>query len=316
MKGPKRRALALLAALISCMGCLALAGCSESGYTGPQIAGIRYRQIDYLGGFTEEYLFDFQANTASKRSYLPEEGEEAPPYREFASFTAAEAAAFLDQSSACGLFSLKEEYRSPDIVMDGGGWHLTIEYADGSIRSSRGDNASPGDVFQKSKFAFYELCGDGVVGAIPQSYLFPPSLSFSFHYKIGEQNFSSNGVARVSRANFLWNGNQVSGLSCFELNQESAKDNEFRAGCEYELVLYTANYGDSERFSSCTLTAFDADPALSNPTEIFCEPWFSQKTVPLVLGKIYVYKLTWADGDYAEYTFSTCPGADAETSRA
>ena len=205
----------------------------------------------------------------------------------------------------CGLFSLEESYVTQDVILDGGGWSLTIEYADGTTFSSTGSNAGPSDVFGKCKFAFYELCGEGVVGSIPSDFLFPPDISVVFTYKIGNNYYSTDNLAKISRGNYLWNGHSVSETSYYKVNQELSKSNEFDDNNQYTSVFFTANYHYSNKFNKFTLTCYDYNEGMSGEQVLFSSKWFEQKEIPLQFDKIYIYKLYWSHGDFVEYTFNT-----------
>lgn len=295
--------------IISSLSLFAFVGCSPEpkSYEGTEVVKITYSTVDYFGGYTEDYLFDFTSDTASKRAYVPhsDTGDGVPEYVRFAEFTESDATDFFDKCYTYGLFSLKKSYVTEDIICDGGGWSLTIEYVDGTTFSSTGDNAWPTEVFDKCKFAFYELCGEGVVGSIPSEYLFPPDVSLSFRYQIGNSIHSNNGLARIRRGNYLWNGHSVSDTSYYDVNLELSGSNRFDDTCQYTLVLYTANYQYSKKFDKFTLTCYDYDEQMSNEHELFSSKWFKQEEFPLQFDKIYIYRLYWSNGDFSEYTFNT-----------
>ena len=272
-----------------------------------EVVKITYSTVDYMGGYTKDYLLDFNSDTASKRAYLPHSDIDnaIPEYQQFADFTKSAATVFFDKCYMYGLFSLEKLYVTQDVVCDGGGWSLTIEYVDGTTFSSTGVNAGPYDVFEKCKFAFYELCGEGVVGSIPSSYLFPPNISLSFIYQIGNTIYSTNALAEIRCGNYLWNGHSVSETYYYNVNRELSDSNEFDGTCQYTLVLYTANYQYSKKFNKFTLTCYDYNEEMSDEHVIFSSKWFKQKEFPLQLDKIYIYKLYWSNGDFAEYTFNT-----------
>lgn len=308
----KKTCILFVSIIMSCLFLFAFTGClpeSES-YEGTEVVKITYSTVSYFGGYTEDYLFDFNSGTASKRSYVPYSSIDnaIPEYQQFADFTESAATVFFDKCYTYGLFSLEESYVTQDVVCDGGGWSLTIEYADGTTFSSTGSNAGPYDVFGKCKFAFYELCGEGVVGYIPLDYLLPPNISLSFCHQIGNTIYSNNALARISRGNYLWNGHSVSETDYYNVNREMSEYNEFDDTCQYTLVLYTANYDYSEyskKFNKFTLTCYDYNEEMSGERVIFSSKWFRQKEFPLQFNKIYIYKLYWSNGDFAEYTFNT-----------
>lgn len=304
----KKSFILFVSVIMSCLFLFAFFGCSTEpkSYEGTEVVKITYSRVDYFGGYTEDYLLDFTSNTASKRGYMPPHGDnDIPEYQQFAEFTDSEAKVFFDKCYTHGLFSLKESYASKGTIHDGGGWSLTIEYVDETTFSSKGSNAGPSDVFRECKYAFYDLCGDGVVGSIPSEYMVPPDISLTFTYHKGIDNYSTNALARISRGNYLWNGHSVTETSYYEVNQELSKSNKFDGTCQYDLVLYTSNYDYSRKFNKLTVTCYDYNEEMSNEQMVFSSAWFKQKEFPLQFDKIYIYRLYWSDGDFAEYTFNT-----------
>jgi len=69
--------------------------------------------------------------------------------------------------------------------------------------------------------------------------------------------------------------------------------------------LYTANYGDYEKFKKCEVYSYDNNEQLSGEQKIVDKGWFDQIDFDLELNKIYVIKLCFKDGDFVEYTFNT-----------
>ena len=94
-----------------------------------------------MGGYTVTHELDFNENKNSSLGYLPIEVEN-PKLEIKSTFTDEEEKVFMDLCYTYGLFNIKESYKSSGI-MDGGGWDLIIEYIDGTIKTSRGDNAGP-----------------------------------------------------------------------------------------------------------------------------------------------------------------------------
>lgn len=129
-------------------------------YQGKDIIKLTYSTIDFLGGNTITYEFDFIENKSYKSknnvfddSYLVED---------LATFTEEQEEIFMNKCYTFGLFSLKELYEDKN-VDDGGGWTLTITYDDDSKKESIGKNKSPKNVFDKCAYAFYDLCNEGVL---------------------------------------------------------------------------------------------------------------------------------------------------------
>jgi hypothetical protein len=142
-------------------------GCCDiiKEYDKTPLERLTYTQVDYNGGFTTEYLFDFEQNVITRRSYLPTD-DEYDRMETLAEFSDKEEKNLIDKLYTYGLFDIKEEYRSPAGIIDGGGWSLKINYNDGTSKESRGSNNSPNSVFSKCAKAFFDICGNGSRGTV------------------------------------------------------------------------------------------------------------------------------------------------------
>ena len=89
------------------------------------------------------------------------------------------------------------------------------------------------------------------------------------------------------------------------MNQNSSFPYELSENAEYEFVLYTANYGDYDRFRKCVVVSCDYNEEMSGEEIIIEKGWFGQIDFDLQPNKIYVIKLSFKNGDFVEYTFNT-----------
>lgn len=272
-------------------------------YTGPKIVKITHTSIDYMGGYTVKDELDFVENKYSSLGYMPTEVEN-PELELKSTFTDEEEKVFMDECYSYGLFDLKESYSATGII-DGGGWTFIIEYEDGTTKTSRGDNAGPSKVFNKCATSFYDLCGQGVVGRVPEYYINPPNISYSFRFKADTTNVNTNDITVLKRANYKWNKSESIDNSYFQINEEVKDRNEFYSTFSYKLVLYTANYHCDEKFNKITVKEYDYNSELTNEKTIYTGKWFDQIELDIQVNKIYVYELSYKDGDYVQYTFST-----------
>ena len=286
----------LLFTLFSLIGC----GTEIKDYAGTPISDLTFETVDYNGGYTDTYVFDFENNTLAHRGYLPY-GETEPEFDKILTFTDEEETVLINKLYSFGLFDIKENYPSPSGIVDGGGWTLTIKYSDASVNESRGSNNSPDSVFDNCAKAFYDICGRGIVGYVPTEYYSPPNVSYTFKSASGGMGYSPFG----KRVNYKWNGFEEQSNSIYELNQSTDFPQKFYEGDEYTLVLYTANYGDYDKFKKCTVTSYDYNENLTNPTVVHTGKWFKQIEFNLQLNKIYLIKFEFANGDFVEYTFNT-----------
>ena len=201
--------------------------------------------------------------------------------------------------------NIKENYKSPPGIVDGGGWNLRIDYNDGTSKVSRGSNNSPRTVFSKCAKAFFDICGDGVVAPVPSEYYTPPSLSYSIDSTVGNYTTSQGATSLVERGNYKWNGFEETTQNYYQLNQNRSFPYEFDENTAYEFVLYTSNYGDYDRFKECVVLSYDFNEELSGEKIVMEKGWFKQIEFNLQTNKIYVVKLSFKNGDFVEYTFNT-----------
>ena len=273
-------------------------------YTGKEIVKLTFKDIDYNGGYTINRVLDFVNNRYLANGFLPgDEDEQDLELKRM--FTDEEEKEFIDGCYSNGLFNLRKNYKGFGIV-DGGGWYLIIEYADGSTKKSAGVNSSPTRIFNKCSIYFYDLCGEEVIGMLPDYYYSPPGVSISFSYEYGVYGKGSdNSLARVSMANYKWNKFASTNNNIYLLNKDTSSKSEFLANNDYKLVLYTANYDCKEKFTNVIVKNYDYNENLTNEKEVYKGKWFKQIEIDLELDKIYKYTLEFKDGDFVEYTFST-----------
>lgn len=129
-------------------------------YQGKEIIKLTYTTIDFFGGNTITYEFDFIENKSykSKNNIF----DDAYLVEDLATFTEEQEEIFMNKCYTYGLFSIEDLYENKN-VEDGGGWTLTITYDDDSKKESKGKNKSPKNVFDKCAYAFYDLCNEGVL---------------------------------------------------------------------------------------------------------------------------------------------------------
>lgn len=292
-----------------------LIGCKSDGYLdviyipnieyqGVELEKLTYKTIYYFGGFTNTYLFDFDANTASFKSYNPIDDEETP-FEVFATFDEEAEKYFINRIYTYGMFNLKEHYETDEMIMDGGGWSLKMEFKDGSIKESDGDNAGPDKVFGYCAYAFYDLVERGIVGYVDSDYYAIPTLSYSVVHRMPELIYSTDSFFAVNRVNYQWNKKSITTRDLYTISSVLNQDTKLLASAEYSMSLSTWNYGKKEKFTEFKLWSYDLNEELSNEKLVLSKGWFSQIDIDLEPNKIYMYQLTFKDGDFVQYTFNT-----------
>ncbi len=147
-------------------------------YTGVPITELVYEKNTSDYGLTITTIrIDFIENKVWKNVYIPEfnypenlhpdilESEEYKNNnidKEINTFTEEEEKAFIDACYSYGLFHIDRNYRPDDIIYDGNGWELVLNFENGSSRFSEGYMAGPYDIFKRCASVFNGLCGEKV----------------------------------------------------------------------------------------------------------------------------------------------------------
>lgn len=298
-----KRIVKTLVAVVLCLVLgLTFTSCKKNNQPVPGVSLklLRIETINYNGGYTETYVFDFENNDVKRRAYVPGIGSE-PDFSQIAVFSEDEEAVLIDKLSKYGLFEIEDDYPSPPGIMDGGGWKMTIVFSDGTTKESKGSNNSPASVFSSCAKAFYDICSDGIVAYVPQEYYLPPNVSYSF--RNGKNSMSYECYGEIVA--YKWNGFESEGKDVYSINESASFYQEFSERSKCSLVLYTGNYHNYAKFKKCIVTSYDYNRSLSNPSVVYDGTWFSQIEFDLQLNKIYVVRLEFDNGDFAEYTFNT-----------
>lgn len=291
--------------IILIMIMLLSSSCSFSKeYNGPKITKLTYVDIDYNGMIYDKYVIDFITNQYLTTHYTSI-NEDTSPLTLKSTFTEEEEKIFLDSCFANGLFDLKESYTTNETVYDGGGFDLIIEYEDGTSKTSNGSNAFPMKVFNKCSTAFYDLCKEEVLGELPDYYVYPPGISFSFSYFYNNVEYNTNDCCNVNIANYKWNKSTSINNDIFLINEQSKINNKFLSDKTYKIHLFTANYTCKEKFVKIDVKEYDYTSDLSNEKLIYSGKWIKQIKLDININKIYVYELTFKDNDFVQYTFNT-----------
>ena len=267
------------------------------------IVKLSYTTIDYMGGSSITHIIDFEKNEYSK-NYSQPHVKEGTETISVSTFTDEEERIFIEGINKCGLLNINEKYEDPS-VLDGGGWNLVVEYSDASTFTSTGSNDAPTKVFNACSTYFYDLCSERVLGTLPKYYVSPPDISYSFHYNTENSNVSTNGLTRTRIGNYKWNKKESLNNDYYNINEELKVNNNFKNNYNYKLVLYTANYDYDERFTNIEVTQYDYNEKMTNKNEIYNGKWFKQIELDIEMNKIYIYKISYKNGDFFEMTFNT-----------
>ena len=298
-----KKLIALFLVAVMALSCLVGCGGTENEDDKMSIMSLIYTSVDYFGGYTEEYYFDFEKNILTKHSFFPGD-EESDNTETLAEFTDEEKVALLDRLNTAGLFDIDEDYPAPPDVCDGGGWSLKVNYSDGTSTESTGSNNKPTSVFSECAYAFFDLCGDGIVASVPLAYYTPPNISYEVSYTVGNPIVIVGGLVD-KRGNYKWNGFEESEINYFDLNQNDSFYFSTERDLTYQLALSTANYRNYERFVKCEVVSYDFNEELSEETLIIDSGWFRRIDFALEANTIYIVRLGFENGDFVEYSFNT-----------
>ncbi|MBE6131195.1 MAG: hypothetical protein E7183_05690 [Erysipelotrichaceae bacterium] len=291
---------------------LLLFSCSASNiktYSGTPILSLEYVSIDYMGGSTRKYIFDFEKNELYLESEIPSFDEESiydfvTDVNKLKTFTEEEEITLINKLYTYGLFKIKDNYKAPSGIMDGGGWNLAVEYSDGNKKVSKGSNNSPKKVFKNCATAFYDICGDGIVAYVSREYYLPPKVGYSF--KTDNMLYSSDSLVKM--VNYKWNNFESLDNSIYEINENADFDYEFYPNINCKIVLDTHNYNNAysyKKFKKCIVISYDYNKDLTNENILYDDGWFKQISIDIEYNKIYVIRLEFKNGDYVEYTFNS-----------
>ena len=275
---------------------------NSGDYSGEPLSSIFYTSVDYMGGFMDYYLIDFEGNTVTTWDFNPMTDTESER-KTIKEFSEAEEKALINKLYSCGFFDIAKSYPDPQDVLDGGGWALDIEFEGGKLKSSAGSNNSPGQVFSNSAKAFYDLCEHGIVAYVPTIYYRPPH---NIDYTFKGQGYFSYGVM----TDYRWNGFESLGHDIFEINEGMKTNMKFYNNVPgFVLSIGTQNYdhlSGCERFTSFTIRSYDYNEDMTNEALVHSGGWFYRSLkIELEPDKIYVLRYEYENGDYFEVTFNT-----------
>ncbi len=275
----------------------------DNNYEGLRIKKITYKTVDYFGGATTTSILDLESNEYLISGYT--QYDEEAKMRLVSTFSDEDEEIFLDNIYKSGLLKIKDNYKTTDIIMDGGGWTLIIEFDDGTEKTSDGDNDGPYELFNKCAIYFYDLCGSGVIGYLSEEYFYPQDMNMCvfFRYYEGNNIHSHNGWSTVYTVEYKWYKKILVDNDVFDMCD--SKKTEFLSDKEYFVSFTTGNYFYELKFSKFVLYSYDYNKELTNERKLYECGWFSQIDLELEMDKIYVFELFYDNGNYVKYAFST-----------
>ena len=279
---------------------------SSCEYTGKQIVSIEKTNVEYMGGATSGQRLDLLTGEVYEFEYYPYDEKASYDYRLRYSYDASLSKEVVDAFYRVGLLSLRSKYEPLTIVMDGGGWELTITYADGTTKVSRGSNAGPYSTFRKAATEFYEITGGIFIQSPPSKYLGAPSLRVEYTMEIKKDNgttyiYSYGGGMNPYTS--TWRGKETEAdPECIKAYHLDKSDRNY---------VYVDSSASHTVFKSARVFAYDGyfENEQEIPIEIrnswsFTEGINKKFTFDIEEDKTYVIILEFDEGR-AEYVFTT-----------
>ncbi|MCL2675042.1 MAG: hypothetical protein FWE84_00385 [Firmicutes bacterium] len=150
-----KKTVAVFAVILSIFCISIFDGCGNE-YKNKVIVSIEFGSTDYMGGRMYNKFYDFQKMNYSTQHLwgaepYPDHWEQEDidlwdslaNYQVRGTFTEEKAAEFFENIKKHGIFELKKRYEPKELILDGGGWCLTITFDDGTAFTSSGSNCSP-----------------------------------------------------------------------------------------------------------------------------------------------------------------------------
>ena len=201
--------LTVMAVAIFSSSLSSCSGIFQFEYHGKDIISIEKTSSDYMGGSTSTQTINFEQGaiySSYYSHYMPEECYENKLEHEFDPVISDK---IISAFYNAGILNLRASYRPLTPVYDGGGWTLTITYADGSKKVSQGSNAGPYLKFKKASEAFYLLTGYDALGYCGRDFKEPHNLGVSFSAFNGKKQVCSQ-TAYINASKYNWNNKQFS----------------------------------------------------------------------------------------------------------
>lgn len=289
---------------------LSSTGCSFNRTPVENLSEIAISIGDYKGEREIKYTIDFENNIYKKLIKTPEDYGVQKVFEDSEKiFTEEQETKFLKEADDADLFTLKEKNNLLWGIINSE-WSIEFKYLDGSSYISKGQNGI--NVSKECAVAFYHLCGEQVIGDMPDYFFTPPNQpDIAFEYvKDGVECVNVNGLVRFKLGNYVWSEFTVTNADYYELNNEDYSQygiEPFNSSIEYSFGFYTANYPkNAEKFKKMIVKEYDFNKELTNEKVVFDLEWFKKTNyVKLELEKIYICRFEFSEGRYAEYTFTT-----------
>lgn len=265
-----------------------LVGCSNA-YGEKEISVIEYSKVNYNGGFTTTRKVDFNQNKVFVKKYLP--GDEQNNFEESYDIDNTLRDDFLKKMNSTGLFKIKNKYKTPYTIMDGSGWTFIITYEDGSVWSSRGDNAGPYTILKKADKVFFDYFGGTLFDSLDSSYTNIPNLDAAIYC----ENEEIEMYAIKTKSVWL----HESSLTSYPISKvvNYQKEN-FEINKEYTLTI------DKNNIQSISIFTFELDGTKGETPERKLTFIDGIAECKIELNNIYILHATYDKGS-VDYSFST-----------
>lgn len=285
-------------------------------YTGTKVKSIQYKYFD-----------DYSTNIPTKIAYL--DFDENKYYNNIKNdekilhheFTEQEEKQFIDGVYSAGLFNIRKEYiykisnnnsenEFIEVLLTSTintfTYNLVIEFEDGSVIESRGENDLPIDLFNRCSIYFYMLCREEVLGTLPYHYFDLPDAQIFIDVQTQYPSTNSDFTLPIHLSNYIRRYKELKN-NLYELHEEKYNGVMLLNDETYVAKFDTSNLNKKE-FKKIEIKMYDYNSMLSNETTIVNTEWFDIYEIQLEFNKIYSYKVYYTNDDYFEYSFHTLSG--------
>ena len=224
----------------ACSSC----GVIELEYKGKEIASIEYISVDYNGGVQSKSKIDFTTCGVYESYIIPGQEEDSYDYRLDYFFDTELSDNIINAFYNQGMFSLLPIYSNILPIVDGGGWHFTINYADGTSKKSYGSNAGPHNIFRKADEAFFLLTGHEFLGYADSFFTSPPMIQMFFGAYPDKDKVKGNYVIydeynSIFSYKYIWNNKksdsiQINYLPYFTFSDNYASANYYYVSLDFQ----------------------------------------------------------------------------------
>ena len=282
---------------------MSLSGCE------PKIQRYDIKSIKYEGGSGMSYgptiyYLDFENNTFTYtlKNYSKNEYQ----VYDVRTFTEEQEASFIDGINEAGLLDIEDHYVTDEVIDDGYGWSLNINFYDDTSISSGGYCAEPDRLFDKCTPYFIDLCGVNFLHGTLKKAVERPSTRVVAYYYNDYNDYDVDFYLTTEEVSYNFNGvSKEQTENLFEINSRHCQ-NHLLLNENYKFVLYPfASSYPAPTYEKVVIKSYDFVNPLSNEEVVFNADVFDKAELILEMNKIYTIEYKYSNGDFILSTFNT-----------